>query len=79
MPGNAALRMLCQLGRRPDISTIAFHTTVVMTIRQNATSSAGVWARFTNVDANEKTVIVIATASAPSVLLPVRFSGHLHM
>ena len=52
-PGRAARRMLRQLGRRPLNSTMPFHTSDVITIRQNATSSAGVPARLTNVDANE--------------------------
>jgi hypothetical protein len=64
--------MFRQLGRFPDSIEIAFHTRAVITIRQKATSSAGVSARFTNVDANENTVIVMATAIAPSVLLPGR-------
>ena len=58
--------MLRQLGRLPDRSRRTFHTMVVITIRQKATSSADVLARLTKVDANEKTMIVTATAAAPS-------------
>ena len=43
----------------------------VITIRQKATRTAGVSARLTSVEANENTVIVIATAAAPKALWPV--------
>jgi hypothetical protein len=70
--------MFRQLGRLPDARSSAFHTAEVMTIRQNATSSAGVPARFTKVDANEKTVIVIATAIAPRARLRSRIRQGSH-
>ena len=67
--------MFRQLGRFPDARSSAFHTAEVMTIRQKATSSAGVPARLTKVDANENAVIVIATAIAPRARLRSRISG----
>ena len=78
IPGSAARRMFRQLGLRPDASRSPFHTADVMTIRQKATSSAGVPARFTKVDANEKTTIVIATAIAPRARLRSRIRQGSH-
>ena len=52
--------------RRPLLSSTRFHTTLTVTMRQNATSTPGDSARFTSVELSEKAMTIPMTASTPS-------------
>ena len=66
-PGTSTWRTSRSVTRRPVLHRTAFHTTLTVTIRQNATSTPGDSARLTSVELSENATTSPTTASTPSV------------
>ena len=66
-PGSHTWRTSSRVTRRPLLHRTRFHSTLTISIRQNATRTPGVSARLTSVELSEKAATSPITANTPSV------------